>query len=251
MSDAPNRPGTTYPDDGPMTAAMPVETARPPDPTMPRPVTAPAAVPSSAVTGTAPAVVQAATSAPATQTWTDPQTSPPSLGGLPGGTYPPARTAVGSGAVPAAGLGAVGALTLLIGAWAGIAVFVGPTFSWSPDGGTAWHWTLVRALLHAAPGAAGVLAGILMIGRTPRAARGLGRAEAAVAGLLAVVAGGWLVIGPSLWPVIRTSSGPLFASGSAAREFTYVVGTNLGPGFLLAVLGAVAIGWGAVRAPTR
>jgi hypothetical protein len=246
MSDEPNRPGTMYPAGTvstiPTEATMPAGTSVPyaegggsPAPTTAHAVTTPETIPAGPRTlpGT-PAVLPVGTGSP-------PGTVEP--------VYP--TTSVTGGSVPAAGLGVVGLLTLLLGAWAGIAVFVGPTFGWSPDGGTAWHWDLVRGVLHAAPGGAGVLAGVLMMARTPRAARGAGRSEAAVAGLLAVVAGAWLVIGPSLWPVIRASSGPLFATGSALRIFTYQVGPNFGPGLLLAVTGACAIAWSVRRARTR
>ena len=80
----------------------------------------------------------------------------------------------------------------------------------------------------------------------PKAARGVGRSGSALAGLLAILAGAWLVVGPSEWPVLESTQQTVFAPASPIRSFTYVVGANLGPGLLLAVAGAFAIAW-AVR----
>lgn len=148
--------------------------------------------------------------------------------------------------LPPAGLSIVGLLTALLGAWAGLSVLVGPSFGWSPDGSPSWHWSLIRAALHVAPGGAGLIAGVAMVAIVPKAARGTGRSGAALAGLLAIIAGAWLVVGPSEWPVLKSTHQIVFAPAAPLRSFTYVVGANLGPGLLLAVAGAFALAW-AVR----
>lgn len=150
-----------------------------------------------------------------------------------------------SGLSPA-GLSIIGLLTALLGAWAGLSVFVGPTFGWSPDGSPSWHWSLIHAALHAAPGGVALIAGIAMVATVPKAVRGTGRLGTALAGLLAILAGAWLVVGPSEWLVLKPTQQIVFASATPMRSFTYVVGANLGPGLLLAVTGAFALAW-AVR----
>jgi hypothetical protein len=135
-----------------------------------------------------------------------------------------------------ASLGGLGVLSLLIGAWGGIAPYVGPTFGYDPTGVTAWHWALEPGVLALVPGAVAVLAAVLLLGGARRQA-GVGGA-----GLLLVLAGGWFVIGPLAWPVL-VSSLPYFAAGPPLRELSYQVGTNLGPGLILAFCGALGIGW--------
>ncbi len=153
--------------------------------------------------------------------------------------------------LPPAGLGVIGLLTVLFGAWAALAVLVGPTFGWDPEGSSSLHWSLVRAVLHVAPGGAAVVAGLVMIATVPKATRGAGRSGAALAGLLAILAGAWLAIGPSAWTAFRSTGEIVFAPATPMRSFTYVVGANLGPGLLLAVTGAFALAWAARVAKVR
>jgi hypothetical protein len=172
---------------------------------------------------------------------------------VPAPDVPPGRLSAGGSygkpvqsGLPPAGLGIVGLLTALLGAWAGLSVLVGPSFGWSPDAAPSWHWSLVHAALHVAPGGAALIAGVVMVGMVPKAARGAGRSGSALAGLLAILAGAWLVVGPSEWPVLESTQQIVFAPAAPVRSFTYVVGANLGPGLLLAVTGAFALAW-AVR----
>ncbi len=165
------------------------------------------------------------------------------MGGLSsGGSY---GKQVPMSGLPPAGLSIIGLLTALLGAWAGLSVLVGPSFGWSPDGSPSWHWSLIHAALHVAPGGAALIAGVAMVAIVPKAARGAGRSSAALAGLLAILAGAWLVVGPSEWPVLKSTQQLVFAPATPLRSFTYVVGANLGPGLLLAVTGAFALAWAA------
>ena len=177
---------------------------------------------------------------------TVPQSSAPAdpMRGLSsGGSY---RKQLPMSGLPPAGLIMVGLLTALLGAWAGLSVLVGPSFGWSPDGSPSWHWSLIHAALHVAPGGVALIAGIAMVATVPKAARGMGRLGAALAGLLAILAGAWLVVGPNEWLVLKPTQQIVFAYAAPMRSFTYVVGANLGPGLLLAVTGAFALAW-AVR----
>ena len=182
---------------------------------------------------------------------TVPQSSAPAdpMRGLSsGGSY---RKQLPMSGLPPAGLIMVGLLTALLGAWAGLSVLVGPSFGWSPDGSPSWHWSLIHAALHVAPGGAALVAGVAMVAIVPKAARGAGQSGAALAGLLAILAGAWLVVGPSEWPVLKSTQQIVFAPASPLRSFTYVVGANLGPGLLLAVTGTFALAWAARVAKVR
>jgi hypothetical protein len=143
-----------------------------------------------------------------------------------------------------AGIGAIA-----VGAWAAIVPFVGPTFGYSLGLSGAWKLTADRLYLQLAPGAAGVLAGLVFLGYVPGRDRALyWRGMAVAAGLLATAAGAWLVIGPDAYTVIRHvgANGRTLPTRSLASLATQV-GYYLGPGVLLAVFGGMALGRGPHR----
>lgn len=86
-----------------------------------------------------------------------------------------------------------GVLLVLLGAWAGIVAFIGPylDFGFTPMPDSAWHWTAARGYLQVVPGAAAVLAGLVMLAAANRVATSL-------AAWLAAAAGAWLIVGPPL-----------------------------------------------------
>ena len=135
-----------------------------------------------------------------------------------------------------------GGVTVLEAAWAGVAPYVGPVFGWDPTTHTSWHWALAPGLLALVPGAVGVVAGLSMLSSSARLRLGIGRLSLVAAGALAVLAGGWLVVGPSAWPALHHGASYLLP-GSATRLLTANVGLSYGPGVLLAVLGAFTAGW--------
>ncbi len=141
------------------------------------------------------------------------------------------------------GLGAF--LALLVGAWGGIAPYVGPVFGYSPTGTGAWRWALPPGVLALAPGALAVVAAVMLL------ASGRRRPRAGVAGFFLVIAGAWFVIGPLAWRVLE-HTGAYFVAAGPFRELTYQVGANLGPGLIVLACGAVALGrasHGATEAP--
>jgi hypothetical protein len=135
---------------------------------------------------------------------------------------------------------ASGALVMLLGAWAGIAPFVGPLFGYRMDSAAAWSWTTSRAELSVGPGVIAILGGLLLLTAGPRMFQRVG-------GLLAGVAGAWLVVGTSLMP-IWTGSAIAFPNGTAGGLAPSVLGAVEGIGFfygvgvLIAGLAAYAIG---------
>lgn len=137
------------------------------------------------------------------------------------------------------GAAGVGLWTLLLAAWGGISVFVGPLFGYRPTSSSAWDWTMQNWLLHLVPGAVGVFAGLVMLGTM--GSRGEGRRGVlGLASLLTVAAGAWFVIGPAAYHWFE-STAAFAQAGSARRDFLNQLGSNLGPGVLLAVLGGMAL----------
>lgn len=137
------------------------------------------------------------------------------------------------------GAGGVGFWTLLLSAWAGISVFVGPLFGWHPTSLSAWDWTTQNWLLHLVPGAVGVFAGLMMLGMI--GARGVGRRSGiSLASMLAMGAGAWLIIGPVAYRIFEGGDG--YAQPATATDnFLHQIGANLGPGVLLLILGGMAL----------
>ena len=136
----------------------------------------------------------------------------------------------------------LGLLLVLLGAWGGVVAFVGPLFGYRMTGGPAWDWTTAHWQLHAAPGAAVVLGGLLLIAAAPRILARLGAA-------LAVAGGTWLVVGPlfaSMW--LGGNSESQIASASL-HQAVRPLGYHYGTGILVVALAAYA--WAACARYTR
>ncbi|MGH9063202.1 MAG: hypothetical protein ACRD0L_04380 [Acidimicrobiales bacterium] len=139
------------------------------------------------------------------------------------------------------GLGFIGLLAVVDGAWGGIVPYVGPLFGYRSNGSGAWTWTLAHALLYLVPGAVAVAAGLFLLGLMPRAGIGRGRLGAGTAGLVLLACGAWFVVGPAVWPVFYAFP-PVFGStGSHLAAFVNQIGYNLGPGLILAALAGMAM----------
>ena len=139
----------------------------------------------------------------------------------------------------AAGTKIVGVLVIAVSAWGGIVPFVGPTFDF--DMGTttnAWVWTQSHWTLHLAPAVLGIAAGIVLLVPKSAATRRMGA-------ILAFVAGGWFVLGPTLAPLWQhggiTTSGSDGVTGSRTVRVLEGVGYHNGTGVVLMLLGAVGL----------
>jgi hypothetical protein len=139
-------------------------------------------------------------------------------------------------------LSGIGLLTIIISAWGGVVPYIGPGFGFSADGTSSWSWNLTHSVLALVPGAIGVLVGFSFLARVP--ADGIGRRQASLgtAGLIAVACGAWFAIGPLAWRVID-NVGPYFVSTTPLRQLADQAGYSLGPGLILGMCGAFAIGW--------
>lgn len=136
-----------------------------------------------------------------------------------------------------AGVAATGAV--LVGIWGAIAGYIGPYFGYRPVSATAWDWNAQNGLLHLAPGALAVLAGLLLLSVGP-ARGGARRAALAVPTVLLAAAGAWFVLGPVAWPLIGT--GPAYApTVGAATNFLNQAGSALAPGLVLMLAAGMAL----------
>jgi len=132
-----------------------------------------------------------------------------------------------------------GLLIALLGIWGALIPFVGPYFDYSFGTNSTWHYTADRLWLNILPGALALLGGLLLLTASRRPSGTFG-------GWLAVIAGTWFVIGPSVsltWESGGPGAGPigrpLFGS---TRQMLELVGYFYGLGALIIALGAFAAG---------
>jgi hypothetical protein len=140
--------------------------------------------------------------------------------------------------------GVSGVLLILLGAWGGLAPFVGPyfRFAYTPD--KAWAYTSGRLWLSIVPGAAALVGGLLV---TFASHRGVGIFGA----VLAALGGAWFIVGVPVAQVIVVNpsispGAPLARSvGSisvAKWQFFEGFGFFTATGILILFFGALALG---------
>jgi hypothetical protein len=146
--------------------------------------------------------------------------------------------------IPRSRGGVSGVLLILLGAWGGLAPFVGPyfRFAYTPD--KAWAYTSGRLWLSAVPGAAALLGGLLATIASHRAA-------ACVGAFVAALGGAWFVVGTVVIRlVVKNGSispgaplgGPLGPLSSTTRVLLEGLGFFAGTGVLILFFGALALG---------
>jgi hypothetical protein len=144
---------------------------------------------------------------------------------------PPAPVVERRGWTPAVILPA--AILMALGAWVFLAPLIGPYFSFGLDTTSKWRFTSDHWFLSLLPGIALFGAGLLMT--VPNRALGW------LAGLIAVAAGVWLVIGPTLHPTWSAHTfNPL--PGTEWKTAARWIADFYGPGALAIYLGAQAQG---------
>jgi hypothetical protein len=137
--------------------------------------------------------------------------------------------------------GAVSGLLLtILGAWGALIPFVGPHFNFAYTPDHDWAWSTARGWLEVLPGAATVAAGLLIIVSTNRAIAMLG-------GLVAVLAGGWFVIGGEVAPLLGLGSAGDPIAVTERKRAVLEVSCFSGLGALIVFLGALALARTAVR----
>jgi hypothetical protein len=137
-----------------------------------------------------------------------------------------------------------GVLLILLGAWGGLAPFVGPYFHFAYTPDKTWAYTSGRLYLSIVPGAAALIGGLLVTGTANRAIGIFGS-------LLAAVGGAWFIVGGSITVlVVKNGSirpgfpvaGSLGSLSSASRQFLETMGFFTGVGMLILFLAALALG---------
>ena len=134
----------------------------------------------------------------------------------------------------------VGVLVIAVSIWGGLVPYLGPTFDFDMGSTTrSWRWTQSHWTLHLAPAVVGIVGGLLLLLAGRLAARRVGA-------VLALVAGGWFVLGPTLAPLWQhggvTTSGSDGVTGSRTVRVLEGVGYHNGTGVVLMLLGALALG---------
>lgn len=136
----------------------------------------------------------------------------------------------------------LGLFLMLLGAWGGIVAFVGPTFGYRMGTASAWQWTTANAELHAAPGAAVVLGGLLLLIASPRAIARLGA-------VLALLGGMWFVVGPLFASMWLGDAAMTQVASTTWSELVRPLGYHYGTGVL--IVAAAAYAWAACAAYVR
>ena len=127
-----------------------------------------------------------------------------------------------------------GLLIALLGAWAALVPLVGPYFDFGFHTDETWAFTEAHWTLSLAPGIAAGVAGLLMTFPS--------RAFGATVAILATLAGAWLVLGPTLYPL--WNPGETVEPIAASENLTALkwVGYYYGPGALILFLSGLAEG---------
>jgi hypothetical protein len=129
-----------------------------------------------------------------------------------------------------------GILIVVLGVWGALIPFVGPYFHYAFGNNDAWHYTSNRLWLDILPGAVAVVGGLLLLTSSRRSSGVLG-------GWLAVAAGAWFVIGPSVSLLWHSAGNPIGApTGGHVRQAAELLGYFYLLGVAIVALAALAMG---------
>ena len=129
-----------------------------------------------------------------------------------------------------------GFLVILLGIWGALIPFVGPYFHYAFGSYQTWHYTSERLWLCIVPGAVAVIGGLLLL-RSARRSSGL------LGGWLALAAGAWFAIGPTVSLLWHHAGNPIgVPMGGHTRQAIELLGYFQGLGVLIAALAAFAMG---------
>jgi hypothetical protein len=129
-----------------------------------------------------------------------------------------------------------GLLVILLGIWGALIPFVGPYFHYAFGSFQTWHYTSERLWLCIIPGAVAVIGGLMLLRSSHRSSGLLG-------GWLAVAAGAWFAVGPTLSLLWHHAGDPIGAPmGGHTRQALEWLGYFTGLGVAIAALAAFAMG---------
>ena len=129
-----------------------------------------------------------------------------------------------------------GFLVILLGIWGALIPFVGPYFHYAFGSYQTWHYTSARLWLCIVPGAVAMIGGLLLLRSSHRSSGLLG-------GWLALAAGAWFAIGPTVSLLWHHTGNPIGTPmGGHTRQAIELLGYFQGLGVLIAALSAFAMG---------
>jgi hypothetical protein len=137
-----------------------------------------------------------------------------------------------------------GGAAIVVGAWGGIAPYVGHALHYGADGSATWTWNLEHGLLSLLPGAMAVVAGVLLVAASWTRRKWVQRVQTAgLAGVTALLglSAIWFLIGAWVWPIYFSSH--VLVAASPVHTFASVLGYYAGEGFILAVVAGVTATW--------
>jgi hypothetical protein len=127
-------------------------------------------------------------------------------------------------------------LIALLGIWGALIPFLGPYFNYSFGVNSTWHYTADRLWLDILPGAAALVAGLLLL--TART-----RTTAALGAWLAILAGAWFAIGPAVSLTWESGPGPIGQPlYGPTRQMLELLGYFYLLGVSIVALGAFVLG---------
>jgi hypothetical protein len=129
--------------------------------------------------------------------------------------------------------GTLGALIMVLAAWAAFVALVGSYFGFGLDTDEAWSFNRLHWILSVAPGIVAFAGGMMLLVplRTP----------AWLGAFLALLGGLWLVIGPSSYPLVSSGGVDLLPASEAKTALRWT-GYFYGSGALIVLLAGIAQG---------
>jgi hypothetical protein len=125
---------------------------------------------------------------------------------------------------------------ILLGIWGALIPFVGPYFHYAFGSFQTWHYTSERLWLCIVPGAVAVIGGVMLLRSSHRSSGLLG-------GWLAMAAGAWFAIGPTISLLWHHGGDPIGAPvGGYTRRALELFGYFQGLGVVIVGLAAFAMG---------
>jgi hypothetical protein len=129
-----------------------------------------------------------------------------------------------------------GCLIIVLGLWGALVPLVGPYFHYAFGSYNTWHVSTARLWLDILPGVVAVIGGVMLV-------LGATRVSGLIGGWLAVGAGLWFAVGPTVSLLWHDSGDPIGAplGGHVRRAFELLVYFQ-GLGVVIAALAAFAMG---------
>jgi hypothetical protein len=130
-----------------------------------------------------------------------------------------------------------GVLIILLGLWGGLVPFIGPYFNYAMHSDHTWQWFSDRFWLQVLPAAVAVIGGVIMVG-------GVRRASTSFGAMLALAAGLWFIVGPTvsmLWNDGVIVVGPAIGAHNITRTLEWL-GFFYALGGLITMFSSYALG---------